>query len=58
MDLAHFPDGEFRHLQVWNRSVRLENHLFPGQGNLLDLLAVATQAEVERTSDRRASRSA
>lgn len=74
MEFAHFPNDEFQHLQVWNRSVRLENlqalmrrwrlvqtgaldevrctgPLFPGQRDLLDFLAVATEAEILRIAD-------
>lgn len=74
MDLVTVPSEELRHLQVWNRSVRLENlnalarrwrlaqsgaldnvrateRLFPGQRNLLDLLAVSTQEEVMQMAD-------
>ncbi|HEX2543439.1 MAG TPA: hypothetical protein VHL79_01080 [Ramlibacter sp.] len=69
MDLVDVAGEEMRHLQVWNRSVRLENlnalmrrwrlaqsgaldgmrsteRLFPGQRNLLELLAVCSQQEV------------
>ena len=65
---------DLRHLQVWNRSVRLENlaalqrrwrlarsgaldgmrlteRIFPGQRNLLDLLAVCGEEEVTRMAD-------
>lgn len=74
MDLERFLNDEFQRLQVWNRSVRLENpqtlmrrwrlvqtgamdgvrcteHLLPGQRNLLDFLAVAAPAEVQRIAD-------
>lgn len=68
------PGEDLRHLQVWNRSVRLENlnalerrrrlaqsgaldrlrvteRLFPGQRDLLDLLAVSTEEEVREMAD-------
>lgn len=69
MELVDVAGEDMRHLQVWNRSVRLENlnalrrrwrlaqsgaledmrgteRLFPGQRDLLDLLAVCSQQEV------------
>lgn len=69
MELVDVAGDEMRHLQVWNRSVRLENlqalmrrwrltqsgaledmrgteRLFPGQRDLLDLLAVCSEQEV------------
>ena len=69
MELVDIAGEEMRHLQVWNRSVRLENlnalmrrwrlarsgvledmrgteRLFPGQRDLLDLLAVCSEQEV------------
>lgn len=69
MELVDVPGEEMRHLQVWNRSVRLENlhalmrrwrlarsgaldcmrsteRLFPGQRDLLDLLATCSEREV------------
>lgn len=74
MDLMNVAAQELRHLQVWNRSVRLENlaalrrrwrlarsgaldnlrlteRLFPGQRNLLDLLAACGEEEVMRLAD-------
>lgn len=74
MDLVSVSADELRHLQVWNRSVRLENlnaltrrwrlaqtgaletmrlteRLFPGQRNLLDLLAVCSEEEVAQMAD-------
>jgi hypothetical protein len=74
MDLVHVSSDELRHLQVWNRSVRIENlsalsrrwrlaqshaldnmrlteSLFPGQRNLLDLLAISSAEEVAAMAD-------
>jgi hypothetical protein len=74
MDVVNFATQDLRHLQVWNRSVRLENlvalkrrwrlarsgalesmrlteRLFPGQRNLLDLLAVCGEDEVVQLAD-------
>jgi hypothetical protein len=74
MDVVNLVAQDLRHLQVWNRSVRLENlaalrrrwrlarsgtldsmrlteRLFPGQRNLLDLLAVCGEDEVARMGD-------
>lgn len=74
MDLVSVSGEELRNLQVWNRSVRLENlsalsrrwrlaqsgaldnmrmtqRLFPGQRNLLELLAVCSEEEVVRMAD-------
>jgi hypothetical protein len=74
MDVSNVAAQELRHLQVWNRSVRLENlaalrrrwrlarsgalegmrlteRLFPGQRDLLDLLAVCGEEEVARFAD-------
>jgi hypothetical protein len=74
MDLVNVAGDELRHLQVWNRSVRLENlnalmrrwrlaqsgalqnmrpteRLFPGQRDLLDLLAVSSEEEVKQMAD-------
>lgn len=74
MDLMTATAQELRHLQVWSRSVRLENlaalrrrwrlarsgaldklrlpeRLFPGQRNLLDLLAACGEEEVMRLAD-------
>jgi len=74
MDVFNVVAQDLRHLQVWNRSVRLENlaalerrwrlarsgaldnmrlteRLFPGQRNLLDLLAVCGEEEVAHLAD-------
>ena len=74
METVTVPREELRNLQVWNRSVRLENlgaltrrwrlaqtgafdnmrrteRLFPGQRNLLDLLAVCSEEEMARMAD-------
>jgi hypothetical protein len=74
MELVNVPSDALRHLQVWNRSVRLENlnalmrrwrlacsgvldnmrlteRLFPGQRDLLELLAVCSEEEVRQIAD-------
>ena len=74
MNLVSVSGEELRNLQVWNRSVRLENlsaltrrwrlaqsgelenmrmteRLFPGQRNLLELLAVCSEEEVVQMAD-------
>jgi hypothetical protein len=74
MDPVKAAGEELRHLQVWNRSVRLENmnalarrwhlarsgaldniraieRIFPGQRNLLDLMATSTEEEVMQMAD-------
>lgn len=74
MDLVSVSGEELRNLQVWSRSVRLENlsaltrrwrlaqsgaldnmrmteRLFPGQRNLLELLAVCSEEEVVHMAD-------
>jgi hypothetical protein len=74
MELAKLPFEALRHLQVWKRSVWLENlnalmrrwrlacsgaldnvllteRLFPGQHDLLDLLAVCSEDDVEAMAD-------
>ena len=74
MNAIDISADDMRHLQVWNRSVRMENlqallrrwrlaqsgalqqmrsteRLFPGQRDLLDLLAVCSQDEVLRMAD-------
>lgn len=74
MELVKISGEELRNLQVWNRSVRLENlsaltrrwrlaqsgaldnmrmteRLFPGQRNLLELLAISSEEDLVRMAD-------
>lgn len=74
MDALNVSAEQLRHLQVWSRSVRLENlsaltrrwrlvqsgaldnvrlteRLFPGQRNLLEMLAVCSEEEVAQMAD-------
>ena len=74
MSILNVSFEQLRHLQVWHRSVRLENlsaltrrwqlarsgvldhmrtteRLFPGQRNLLELLAVCSEEEVVNMAD-------
>lgn len=74
MDILNISAEQLRHLQVWNRSVRLENlsaltrrwrlaqsgaldhmrlteRLFPGQRNLLELLAICSEEEMAQMAD-------
>lgn len=74
MDLVNVSQEDLRNLQVWSRSIRLENlsalsrrwrlaqtgalenmrmteRLFPGQRNLLELLAMSSEEEVVKMAD-------